>query len=216
MTASPDYTESKRGSPVNLTLALPSALREVTIDGEIFLLVRRSALDALYTSSGTGDRAATQGPAPRAASDRRHENRATRTAPVKASSPAPKPKTSNPPPAPEAAEPVVSGALRDAVLSEIRRAPSQTSIDLFEVIRKTIPSTSSGSVYQCVKRLVRQGFVEGRPDEIGRMAWHPVRTARKAAGEATITPSGPSPSIPENGAPAGSRAPGAARPGAAV
>jgi hypothetical protein len=154
---------------VNFSLALAETPREILIDGESFLLVKRTALDALYPST-TIDRA-TRSQAARAAS----------------SHPSPKPKTVKAPssrspvaraaaaPKPEASKPV-NGALRAAVLAAIEQNPGQTSITLFDQIRKTIPSTTIGSVYQSCKALVRKGLVKGQPSEVGT-GWHPARSA---------------------------------------
>jgi len=208
---------------VNLTISIPDNTLEVSINGERYALVRRSALDALYPG-GSGGNYTARNPATRTTGDRSHERYPTRTVPVKTSRPAPKKKAPPPPnpaarpaapPNPDASE-LVDGTMRAAIFAEVQKNPGRTSIETFEVLRKRVTNTSSGSVYQSLKALVRKGLVEGRPDEIGRMCWHPKRSARPPASGATITPRGPNSPIPENAPPEGSRAPGAARAGAAV
>jgi hypothetical protein len=78
-------------------------------------------------------------------------------------------------PALEVSKPV-SGALRAAVLAEIQQTPGRTSLELFDVIRQKVPTTTSGSVYQSAKALVRDGLVKGQQTDEGTIGWHP-RTA---------------------------------------
>jgi len=170
---------------VNFSLALAETPREILIDGESFLLVRRSALDALYPNGVAGDRTAARNPAARAASPQ-----TSRPASKKLKAPSSKPAA----PAAAATAPEVSkpesGALRNAVLAEIERNPGSTSLELFERISEKIPTTS-GSVYQAVKSWVAKGFVSGKPTEAGPKGWYPARSARKPSGGPALHPNAP-------------------------
>ena len=156
---------------MNLTMALPETLREVSIDGEIFVLVKRAALDALYPSNGAGDQTA-RIPAARTA-----RPAASRLAPkrkgLKAPSSKPVARAAAAPARPAEVSKPVSGALRAAVLAEIQASPGRTSLELFEVIRQKVPTTTSGSVYQSAKALVRDGLVKGKQTDEGTIGWHP-------------------------------------------
>lgn len=155
---------------MNLTLALPSSLREVSIDGELFVLVRRSALDALYLSPAAGD-CTTRSPAARAANAASSRPARKKLKANHARSAAARPAAA---PAPEISKPV-SGALRSAVLAEIQLSPGRTSLEIFDVIRRKIPTTTSGSVYQSIKALVRNRLVDGQQTDEGTKGWHPAR-----------------------------------------
>jgi hypothetical protein len=170
---------------VNLTLALPSTLREVSIDGELFVLVRRSALDALYPNGAAGDRI-TRSPAARTASVK-----VSRPAPKKLKAPSPKP-AARPAAAPalEADKPVM-GALRAAVLEAITQNPGRTSLELHEILSAKFPASSSGSTYTAIKSWVARGEVLGRPTEAGPKGWFPARSVRKPAGGPALHPNAP-------------------------
>ena len=158
---------------MNFSLALAETPREILIDGTAYVLVRKAALDALYPNGAAGDRT-TRSQAARVA-----DPRTSRPAPKKLKAPSSKP-AAPATAAPEASKPV-SGALRATVLAEIQASPGRTSLDLFDVIRQKIPTTTSGSVYQSAKALVRDGLVKGQQTDEGTIGWHPVRATRKAA-----------------------------------
>ena len=158
---------------MNLTITIPDKALELSINGEPHLLIKRAALEALLPTRAAGDRT-TRTPAARAASPR-----TSRPAPKKLKAPASKP-AARATAAPDASKPV-SGALRATVLAEIQASPGRTSLDLFDVIRQKIPTTTSGSVYQSAKALVRDGLVKGQQTDEGTIGWHPVRATRKAA-----------------------------------
>ena len=147
---------------MNLTLALPEPLREVSIDGEPFVLVRKSALDALSPAAG-GERA---GSARAVRTSRAKVARARRNpANARTAMTAPEP------------EPAVSETLRSVVLKEIQQHPGRTSLEIGKVILKRIPTTSYGSIYQAVKALMRNNLVEGKKTDLGATGWHPVRSS---------------------------------------
>jgi hypothetical protein len=50
-------------------------------------------------------------------------------------------------------------------------------LELFDQVRKTIPTTTSGSVYAATKSWVVKGIVVGRPTDEGTIGWHPARSA---------------------------------------
>lgn len=185
---------------MNFSLALAETPREILIDGESFLLVRRSALDALYPNAGVGDRK-TRSPATRAASPV-----TSRPAPKKLKAQSPRISRAASAPQTETSKPV-NGALRAAVLSEIQGSPGRTSLEIFEIIQKKIPTTTSGSVYQAIKSWVAKGAVDGRTTDAGPKGWYPVRSVRKAGGGNTGTPKAPTslPNAPaSHSVPAGS------------
>jgi len=168
--------QTEGGIPVNFSLALAETPREVSIDGESFLLIKRSALEALLPVRQAGGDHTTRSQPARVASPR-----TSRPAPKKLKAPSSKPATrATAAPKPDASKPV-SGALRATVLAEIQASPGRTSLDLFDVIRQKIPTTTSGSVYQSAKALVRDGLVKGQQTDEGTIGWHPVRATRKAA-----------------------------------
>jgi len=178
---------------VNLTLALPDALREVSIDGVSFVLVRKSALEALYSSGGDPP---TVRPPARTAADCTHEptrrSQRQRAAGAKTVRPREKaPKAPTPATAPESSKPE-PGALRMAVLAEIQKSPGMTSLELFEVIGAKI-ATTSGGVYTAIKSWVAKGDVEGHSTEAGPKGWYPVRSPRKASSGNTGTPKATAP-----------------------
>lgn|GEM_PF-6821447 len=170
---------------MNFSVALAETPREILIDGESFLLVKRSALDALYPSGAAGDRT-TRSPVARAASPM-----TSRPAPKKLKVPSPRVPVARLAAAPktEASKPE-NGMLRNAVLDEIKRSPGSTSLELFGRISEKI-STTSGSVYQAVKAWVAKGDVEGRTTEAGPKGWYPARSTRKPAGGNRTTLDGP-------------------------
>lgn len=173
---------------MNLSLALPDALREVSIDGVPYVLVRRSALDALYPGNGAGHRTARSSVARAAsATSSRPRLKARSRLPVARSAAQPEPDISKP----------VSGALRGGVLATIQQNPGQTSLEIFDVIRHKIPTTTSGSVYQAIKSWVKKELVTGQQTDEGTMGWHPVRSARKAGGnKVTLNSRVPVPNTP--------------------
>ena len=154
---------------MNFSLALAEAPREILIDGTAYVLVKRAALDALYPNGAAGVHTTRSQPA-RAASPQ-----PSRPAPKKLKAPASKP-AARATAAPDASKPV-SGALRATVLAEIQASPGRTSLELFDAIRQKITTTSSGSVYQCAKGLVRDGLVKGQQTDEGTIGWHPARMA---------------------------------------
>ena|SRR5689334_13016019 len=170
-------------SAVNLTITIPDQALEVSINGEPHILVRKAALDALYSITGAGDRVRVN-PVTRAAS-----RPASRPAPKKA--PSPRLPVARPAAAPpsETGEPE-NGTLRAAVLAEIERNPGITSLEMSDLIQKKIPTATSGSCYTAIKSWVAKGLVEGRPTEPGPKGWYPVGSARRAAGGNTIASNG--------------------------
>jgi hypothetical protein len=160
---------------VNFSLALAETPREILIDGTAYVLVKRSALDALYPGRPV-DRA-TRCPA------RPASRPISRPAPKKLKAPSSKP-VARPAgaPDPEVVKPV-SGALRAAVLATIQQNPGQTSLEIFDVIRHKVPTTTSGSVYQAIKSWVKKDLVKGQQTDEGTMGWHP-RAASKAISSA--------------------------------
>ena len=159
---------------MNLSLALPDALREVSIDGVPYVLVRRSALDALYPGPAITP---TRSPAARVASPQpprpaaKKLKAAASRSPATRAAAAPHPEVSKPKP--------VSGALRSAVLAAIQESPGQTSLEIFDTIRQKFPTTTSGSCYQSIKSWVKARLVEGKQTDEGTIGWHP-RAASKA------------------------------------
>jgi hypothetical protein len=170
---------------VNFSLALAETPREILIDGTSYVLVRKAALDALFSNGAAGDRNAPS-PAVRVASPH-----TSRPAPKKLKAPPARlPVVARAAAAPKPEVPV-NGGLRAAVLAAIQQSHGQTSLEIFDAIRQKIPTTTSGSVYQAIKSWVKKRVVEGKQTDEGTIGWHP-RSARKAAGN-TGTPKASTP-----------------------